>query len=433
MLASVYDVPLAERKATPLVKLMDVAARNAERGGRLKPEPGPDGAAGRRRRAQIWEISPNLHCSIIGTCLSPGELRRLLVRLNVAGAETAGDHDAHLLGVLLAARPKEGAKLLQKALDRRHRGALNRFGKAPDAAALCALWEEAMGGGDIPGAYWALLTHPLATNEMVRHAFGDVHMLSHLVGATNRADLARLRELERQNAALGERLERQQRQLREGFLSRDATIRRLSDEIERAACDVAPRAGDDTSALKETIASLQERSLRESERRAIAEQRLRAAAEELDEAKAARLAAERERDALQGELGSIEAEIEALLRGGERADADGIALGGTAILYIGGRAGQVPQIKALIERCGGRFLHHDGGLEHNPALLPGLVGRADVSLFPVDCVSHDAVAAVKRVCRQAGKPYRPLRTASLSALLSTLATLAPPRSTASAQ
>src|SRR6516165_4074166 len=67
MLASVYDIPLAERKATPLVKLMDVAARNAERGGRLKPEPGPDGAAGRRRRAQIWEISPNLHCSIIGT------------------------------------------------------------------------------------------------------------------------------------------------------------------------------------------------------------------------------------------------------------------------------------------------------------------------------------------------------------------------------
>jgi hypothetical protein len=83
----------------------------------------------------------------------------------------------------------------------------------------------------------------------------------------------------------------------------------------------------------------------------------------------------------------------------------------------------VPLIKALIERCGGRFLHHDGGLEHNPGLLPGLVGRADLSLFPVDCVSHDAVAAVKRVCRQAGKPYRPLRTSSLTSLLAALAAL----------
>jgi hypothetical protein len=77
----------------------------------------------------------------------------------------------------------------------------------------------------------------------------------------------------------------------------------------------------------------------------------------------------------------------------------------------------------LIERCGGRFLHHDGGLEDNPALLPGLIGRADVSLFPVDCVSHDAMAVVKRVCRQAGKPYRPLRTSSLTALMSALAKL----------
>jgi hypothetical protein len=255
MLASVYDVPLAERKATPLAGLMDAAARNAAGGS-------AEGGTALRGRTRIWEINAHLHCSIIGTCLTPGELRRLLLRLKVVGADTAGDHDAHILGVLLAGRPKEGAKLLQKALDRRHRTALNRFAKAPDQAALCALWEEAMGGGDIPGAYWALLTHPLATNHMVQHAFGDVHMLLHLVGATNRADLGRLRELERQNAALTEKLERQQRQLRDGFVSRDAMIHRLSEEIARGGAE--PRAGldgeqEDTGALQQTIAALQER------------------------------------------------------------------------------------------------------------------------------------------------------------------------------
>jgi len=43
--------------------------------------------------------------------------------------------------------------------------------------------------------------------------------------------------------------------------------------------------------------------------------------------------------------------------------------------------------------------------------------------FPVDCISHDAAAAVKRLCRQLEKPYQPLRTASLATLVSALANM----------
>jgi hypothetical protein len=84
-------------------------------------------------------------------------------------------------------------------------------------------------------------------------------------------------------------------------------------------------------------------------------------------------------------------------------------------------AHQVPLLKDLVERAGASFLHHDGGIEHAAALLPGLVGRADRVVFPIDCISHDAVAAIKRLCRQTGKTYHPLRTASLAALLAALA------------
>ncbi len=91
------------------------------------------------------------------------------------------------------------------------------------------------------------------------------------------------------------------------------------------------------------------------------------------------------------------------------------------ILYVGGRPNQIPQLKALVERTGARFLHHDGGIEHSSSLLPGLISRADVLLFPIDCISHDAVATLKRLCRQLEKPYLPLRTASLATLASSLA------------
>ena len=97
-------------------------------------------------------------------------------------------------------------------------------------------------------------------------------------------------------------------------------------------------------------------------------------------------------------------------------------LSGMTILYVGGRAHQVPQLKALVERTGARFLHHDGGIEHSSTLLQGFIGRTDVVCFPIDCVSHDAVAVIKRLCRQLEKPYQPLRTASLAALMASLAT-----------
>ena len=95
------------------------------------------------------------------------------------------------------------------------------------------------------------------------------------------------------------------------------------------------------------------------------------------------------------------------------------------MLYVGGRANQVPQLKAVVERAGGAFLHHDGGIEHSMTLLPGLIGRADFTMFPIDCISHDAMGMVKRQSRLTGTPFVPLRTSSLACLLSGLAARAP--------
>ena len=42
-----------------------------------------------RSRRKIWEFDANLHCSIIGTCLSTAELRQILVKLGLKEAATA--------------------------------------------------------------------------------------------------------------------------------------------------------------------------------------------------------------------------------------------------------------------------------------------------------------------------------------------------------
>jgi hypothetical protein len=41
-------------------------------------------------------------------------------------------------------------------------------------------------------------------------------------------------------------------------------------------------------------------------------------------------------------------------------------------------------------------------------------------VFPVDCISHHAAHVVKQQCRQAGKRFIPLRSASATSLLAAL-------------
>ncbi len=340
----------------------------------------PDGdtpeATSQMRRTRIWEFGTNLHCSIIGTCLSTADLRHILIKLGVAQADQISPHELHNTGVMLASRRENGAKLIQKALDRQHRVAITRYGKAKDAEALVALWEESLKLGDVPGAYWALLTHPATTEDLVKRVFGDIHMLSHLVGAANRADIRRLRQLEQENAALTAKVERQQRQLHEGFAARDEAIRRLNDMLARrmselperheAALPARPRPRQQTTSFATSSASSLTRppvptvwSVATMPRRPACKK-----------ASATRKSYERRLDAARRELEALEAHFDGLLGETQPAPRAHLGLNGLTLLYVGGRTSQIPRLRALVERAGGRFLHHDGGIEHSQHCYP---------------------------------------------------------------
>ena len=371
----------------------------------------------KRTRAKLWELNESVHCSIIGTCLTTAELRRVMGKVLNGDVSRVSDHDLHAQAVGLCNHHNAGSKLLQKALDGRHETVVKRFTALRGDVAVMQAWAEARRAGDIPGAYWAVLTHPDVGLDGLRRAFGDVHMLSHLVGAANRADIRRLQALEEENAALRAKVERQQVRLHEAVTTRDSTIRQLGALAAGQIAGKADPAGDDAlAALRHLVTDLQSRLARETGRRERLASRLAEAQDSAQrwetraaEAVSSCAAAQQEAAALERHRADTGSPLPAL------------PLPARRILYVGGRPGTVDGLRDLLETAGGTLLAHDGGRHDHPSLLPGLISQADQVAFPVDCISHDAALTVKRLCRQLGKPWTPLRSSGLGSFLAAFA------------
>lgn len=361
----------------------------------------------------MWKLNESIHCSIIGTCLTTGELRRVMGKVLREDAAGGSDHDLHAHAVGLCNRHTPAAKLLHKSLDQRHEIVIKKFAKLQGEAVVLQAWSEHRRAGDIPGAYWAVLTHPDVGADGVRRAFGDVHMLSHLVGSANRADIQRLTRLEEENAALRAKVERQQARLQQEIGTRDDTIRRLGALATRQIETAAPAESDDALAgLRHLVTDLQSRLDRETARRERLEQRVADAAELAQVSQARARAADARADVAERELMALE--------GQHCSEREAFELASQRVLYVGGRPGAVQHMREVLEEAGGALLTHDGGRHDHPSLLPGLIGQADIVVFPVDCVSHDAALTVKRLCRQQSRPWTPLRTSGLGSFLAAL-------------
>lgn len=379
-------------------------------------------------RLRLGEMDSHLHCSVIGTCLSTAELRKLMARFIHVG--DLSDLEVHHEAVRLASQNHEVSRALHKALDRRHDVSVTRFGRARDAAALGELWQQALDAGEVPGSYWAVLTHRRTTPDLRQRVFGDVHMLSHLVGAANRADIRRLVALERENAELRERTDRQQERLtelgeaREGERLARQVAEGRSAHLEaqlRAAAATEPDASHG-EAQAETIA-LQTR------RREEAENRSRALASDVNrlEGELARL--REQAAAMARELAASEAELRSRSAGGdESGSALTDALRDRKVLYVGGRPSSSAAIRDLVLRHGGEFQRHDGGIEDRKGSLAPALAWASLVVFPVDCVDHDSALALKRSCLRQSVPFLALRSASVASFAAGIADWARPQS-----
>ena len=393
------------------------------------------------RRRTLWEIWDGYHCSICGTCLSFAELRKIAAKAGLCFEPDETEHGIHGHFVQLGSKQGRVSKLMQKILDRKYRNAVERFRRAKSESELVDLWNRAMAEGDVPGPYWALMTHPCTTRSLMVHAFGEVHMLSHLAGATNRADIRRLRLLEGERQELSEQLA--------------AARQRLSErEVEHR--NLATEHGNEVRALHDRLKTARATELRLEQ----AEKRLRAFEDGealrasdarnaalqsgLDEARRSHREEVKRRSALERELSTLRtahqetssavralnAECDALevvlqsgidgVNGGVAATGAAVDLCGRRVAYVGGRAGIVSHFRALVERLNGHFIYHDGGIEDHEGQLGRILGQADVVLCPVDCVSHRASLRAKTFCKRTAKPFVPLRSAGLSSFVTGL-------------
>lgn len=420
-------------------------------------------------------------CPIVGTCLTLSELRRICRKFDDAVPDAASDYDAHVFLVGQAKAPGSPVtKYLQKYLDKKYRREIRSFLRTDDEAELRRMWRQRAEAGDVPGPFWALVSHPAASERLLREIYGEVHMLSHRVGAANRADLAKLSRLEDRLAELTAALEDGKAVLRQAVAVWKTRCRQAMEElaaergkrqavererislrqaIEHSAVAAVRRdrdvlrgqLGETTERLRATEAEagrqalLLERldgELRQA-RRELADRDLEVAALEtslvcaLGEAAAAQAAhAEHHCDDPAGPGGSPDRQCPATcpvasedcpgrlaLAGAQSAPS---AISGKRVLYVGGRASLVAHYKVLAEKFGCRLLHHDGGREQSNHRLWELLGSVDAVVCPVDCVSHEACSLVKQACKGCLKPLILARSSGLSSLARSLTELGTP-------
>lgn len=383
---------------------------------------GTPGEPAIRRRLRLADLDAHYHCSVIGTCLGTGALRKIMRRLSPSVSALDSDLDVHHDAVSVAIEGGAGAKAIGKALDEAHAATIRRFAAAADEAGLGRLWAEALKSGEVPGAYWALMTHPQSTPALQGRAFGDVHMLSHLVGAANRADIRRLVVLEARNGELQDQVDGLRNRLQDAVAQHEAEFARLRVELATArGAARAIEAPDDARDLRSRLAESEGRSAVQAARRQDAEREAHAAGAALDDARGQLERLRTTHADLHGEVGALEAELARTQAPDAAVSPLESRLRGMRLLYVGGRPSTLTAIRALAERAGAEWLHHDGGMEDRKGLLAAMLPRAHCVVFPVDCIDHDSMQQLKRLCARHGLPYRPLRTASVASFVAAMA------------
>ena len=388
-----------------------------------------------RARKRIWEVQGGFHCSIIGTCLTMQDLGRITAKAAVYFPKKSADFEIHSAFVHLAGTQNRISVLIDKALEKKYAKTIAKMRAATDENVLAAQWEAEVEKGDIPGAYWGLMSHPSTSEDLLERAFGEVHMMSHALGASRRLDVHKLQRLESDCANLQGKLSLVKSVYRERLKNKDAVISELTaglnglKKVERRLAIAYDqifelrRAGG-RSLLEKRIQTLEDALVFEKSRADLAESNLVRAGEQLVRERETAAAAADRISALTEENAALEQELRSALlcsRGDSSCpeavlDDDGNSLCGRRILYVGGRSNLVCHYRTLVERRGGEFMHHNGDDGASLEILRQAMVNVDAVFCPVDCVSHGACLSVKQVCKHLSKQFVPLRSAGLSSL-----------------
>lgn len=364
------------------------------------------------RRRRIWELGAPCHCPLIGVGIALGALRKLVGKV-AGGTVLADDYHVHVGAVSECGTRNRLSEALQKALERRYADVVKRFQSAKTAQQLGQLWRLALLDGNVAGPFWAGLTHPRCDGALEQQMCRDLHMVQHQVGASVRADIDQLHALQQGKAQLTGELQQ--------------TKARSSAQLQAQRLEIERRDAQLMQAREMAIASDR---LIDSLRAALAQLQASLPALESRTCLALKVSqmAQRER-AMKLQIGALKSEIGKLRK--ESLPTSGldpasavlpvhppapICLVDQSVLCVGGRSGNVATYRALVERGGAQFAHHDGGLENNVKLLDASLAAADLVICQTGCISHGAYWRVKDHCKRTGKRCVFIDNPSISSL-----------------
>jgi hypothetical protein len=357
------------------------------------------------RRRRLWDLPHECHCPVVGVCFPLDLLRRLLNKV-LGGTALTDDYEVHVGAVAECVHRNRLSELLQGELDRRYAREIKAYTLAKSTKAVADLWSVAVRQGDVAGAFWAALTHPRCDVILQEVLCRDMHMLQHQAGATVRIDLARFNALLDENAVLARELGKVQERSSRLLTERTREIGRLTAQLMQLRAENMAKdsrfgfLSEDMAALKASIPEFEAgvRLQKKVEQLTARQCELEGQNTELRH----KLAAAAKALEAQSTESPHTVKTDAAERAEPRIFPVTVYLNQKTVLCVGGRSGNVANYRDLVERVGGRFAHHDGGLEDSHNVLDASLAAADLVICQTGCISHNAYWKVKDFCKRTG-------------------------------
>ena len=385
-----------------------------------------------RRRRKLWDLKDYL-CSIIGTCLSIDDLKKLGRKTELEVDPSLSTYDLHVLFVQEVSEANHDSRLVNKKLNNKFQLSIKQAGRVQSPDELLDFWHYSKEQNRLAGAYWAILTHPLASTSLCHKIHGEIHMLSHLATRKNSHAVHELRDKNNKIEVLQEALQLAGSQATQHQAWRDEEISELKVELQDR--------GKVKTILQQTLSRLAAFETGEKYNKLQADNKQLQAALSKKSATCVTLTAENQQlhndqQRLSTQLVKLQCKYSETTKENKAMDhllykqtdscptcdtcackdCPGLDLCGRCVLYVGGQHSLVPHYRQVVEDCGGKFIHHDGGKEDQRIKLGKMMSKADVVICPVNFVSHDACLRAKKICKSQAKLFIAMRSAGLSAL-----------------
>jgi len=388
-------------------------------------QPLPTSNTGSRRK-RLWDLESHCHCPLVGVCLPIDTLRRLVNKALGASA-LANDYEVHAGAVSEAAKRCKLSELMQAELESRYVREIQVFKSAKDAQTLAELWVRSLRAGDVAGAFWAALTHPRCDAALRDAMCKDLHMFQHQAGAGVRLEIARFNALADENALLARELGKVQERMTRVLTEKNAELEQSQSLLLQARADAVSKdtrlglMAEALQALRSSIPELSEKERLQARLRRALDRQLELETQNADLRRrllqAERAMEDRAQVAPQSTPAVPELRISTSVPG---------SLLHKVVLCVGGRSGNVANYRQVVERVGGQFSHHDGGVEDNASVLDANLAAADLVICQTGCISHNAYWRVKDFCKRTGKQCLYVESASVSSLERELQALSTP-------